>query len=173
MKRKFTNLLSITLVSFSLALILASCGKNNGVTPITPLLRGEMQATISGFGTFYTKNSQVTDDGSKYTIIASVPTADGSKDSVSITLVAVKQGITPYTINNFSSDQTSEMDYCFLQPTGICNNYRVDQTNGSGALKITSVASGDNVQGTFSGAFQNLAGSGSVTISDGEFYAPF
>ena len=160
------------LASVFLTVLLASCGNNNGLTPITPLLRGEMQATISGFGTFYTKNSQVTDDGSKYTIIATVPTADGTKDSVSITLVATKKGIPPYTID-FTSDVNSEMVYCVLQPNGTCFNYKVKQGMGSGSIKITSATDNDNVQGTFSGTFQNVAGSGSVTISDGEFYAPF
>jgi len=172
MKKKYFQILVTTFACLSLAILFAACGNNNGLTPITPLLRGEMQATISGYGTFYTKNSQVTDDGSKYTIIASVPTTDGTKDSVSITLVATKKGIPPYTID-FASDLNSEMVYCILQPNGTCFNYKVQQGIGSGSMKITSVTDNDNVQGTFSGTFQNIAGSGTVTISDGEFYAPF
>ncbi len=172
MKRNHIQILGTTLACLSLVLLFAACGNNNGLFPTTPLLRGEMQATVSSFGTFYSKQTLGSDDGSKYTIIAAVRTADGSKDSVSITLVATKQGITPYTID-FASDPNSKMVYCILQPNGTCNTYDVGQGTGTGSLKITSAIAGDNVQGTFSGTFQNVAGSGSVTISDGEFYAPF
>lgn len=172
MKRNFFQILGATLVCLSLAVLFSACGNNNGLTPITPLLRGEMQATISGFGTFYTTNAVVIDNGTMFNIRASIPTVEDSKtDSVVITIFITKQGIPPYTVD-FKSDPNSEMGYCILQPTGACNNYKVDQNQGSGSVKITN-ASSDNVQGTFSGTFQNVAGSGSVTISDGEFYATY
>ena len=164
--KAFFAILTISLVTF-----LSGC--QNAVAPIIPLKPGEMQATVSGFGTFYTTNAHAIDGGSNsiYSIHASVRTADGLNDSVVFDFNFTKLTITPYTVD--FSDPISYMNYCITHTDGSCSNYRVENGTGSGILKVTSITANDNIQGTFSGTFQSTTGSGNITVTDGEFYASF
>lgn len=151
----------------TLAITITGCDKT--IFPDPPLKSGEMQATISGFGSFFATDA-VTKDAGTYFIRASIPSSVPTFDSVVIAIVASKQVTTPYTID-FSTDATSSMDYCIVNSNGTCNNYRVQKGKGNGTLKISSIS--PNVEGTFSGTFQSLTGSGSVTITNGAFNSPF
>ena len=155
-----------------MTLSVVSC-KNNGIdTPITPLTAGETNASVTPFGSFHATDSQVTDGLTTFTVRASIPTADAVKDSVVITIIATKQGLTPYTID-FSSDASSLVDYCIVTASGTCTNYRLQKGKGNGTLRISNITVNSNVQGTFSGTLQALNGTGTITISGGEFYASF
>jgi hypothetical protein len=162
----FFVILTISSIAF-----LSGC--QNAVTPIIPLKPGEMQATVSGFGTFYTTNAHAIDGGSNstYSIHASVKTADGLNDSVVFDFNFTKLTITPYTVD--FTDPISYMNYCITHTDGSCSNYRVENGTGSGILKVTSITANDNIQGTFSGTFQSTTGGGNITVTGGEFYASF
>ncbi|MEI8134977.1 MAG: hypothetical protein WCH46_07860 [bacterium] len=164
MKKNNIGLRLIACLVVTTALFVNSCNPLTNA-PDIPLKPGESTATISGFGDFSAVNTQVTDGGSTYTIIASQSTPT---DTVSITLLVKKLPVPPYSIT-FSTDAVSQMVYCKLQSNGTCLKYAVQQGIGSGSLQITSIS--PRVEGTFSGTFQGLTGN--VTITDGKFNASF
>jgi hypothetical protein len=155
-----------------IALTFIGCGKDI-IDALTPLKPGEMRVTVSTFGVFDATNAHVIDGGidPKYSLKASVKTADGLNDSVVIDIVIPKKAVTPYTVD--FTDATSLMNYCITHEDGSCTNYRVQSGKGTGTLTVKSVTDNDNIQGTFSGTFESISSSGTITVSGGEFYATF
>lgn len=144
-------------------------GCDKTVFPDPPLKSGEMQATISGFGSFFADNARATNGSLTYAIRTSFK-GQNNQDSLVFDFVITKETTVPYTID-FNNDANSSMNYCVANSNGSCNNYRVSQSMGSGSLTITSIS--PNVEGTFSGTFKSLTGSEIVTITNGAFNAPF
>jgi hypothetical protein len=126
------------------------------------LKEGEMDATVSGLGSFFASNTLV-DNTTIYDILATI-----DNDSLQIRIIVTKEALVPYTID-VSTDDNSKITYCVLQSNGSCNTYSADKltANSSGQIKITSLT--PTLQGTFSGTLQQIGGSGSVTISNGAF----
>jgi hypothetical protein len=173
MKKSYCSFLIVTIAFITLIVSVIACNNNVIDNPITPLKAGETDATVSGFGLFYATDTHVIDAGTTFNVKARVRTANGLNDTLVIDLIISKQGLTPYTID-FSSDSVSSMNYCVSTSAGTCTNYHVQKDVGSGTLTVKSITSSDNVQGTFSGTFQEFpTGSKQVTITGGEFYATF
>jgi hypothetical protein len=163
MKKNYLKLLVVTLGFTSLVLTIASCNQTTSA-PIIPLKAGEMQATVSGLGSFYATNTKLTTGDIIYTIDGSI-----DNDSLGITIAVTKQAATPYTINT-SNDINSSIVYCILQPDGTCVKYIAENGLGSASITISDITSPD-VQGSFSGTLKTPDGTGTITISNGSFNA--
>jgi hypothetical protein len=142
--------------------LLTACGPTNNV-PIIPLKADEMQADVSGFGSFSATNTTAKVGNSTVYVHASIQDVTGT-DSVVLELNFPKA----IAFANVS-DGVSYINYCITQSNGQCLNYHADNTSGSGRINVTSLS--PNVEGTFSGTLTLVSGSTSITISNGAFDA--
>lgn len=166
MRKRSTGFLSTSVICFLMTLTIVGCDKT--IFPDPPLKSKEMEATISGFGTFIASNAQTVNGSLTYSIHSSIQGED-SQDTLVFDIVVTKKSTVPYTID--FSDANSSMNYCVANSNGSCTNYRVSQSSGSGTLTITSIS--PNVEGTFSGTFKSLTGPQTVSITNGAFNSPF
>jgi hypothetical protein len=64
------------------------------------------------------------------------------------------------------------IDYCLEETVSACKTFHAEKgKGGSGTIKITSIS--PYVEGTFSGTLPEIGGSGTRTITGGEFKAGF
>ena len=167
---KNTTFRFLTIAVMIMTLFIEGC-KNNGIDlPTTPLKAGELQATISPFGPFYATDCQVTDGGVANTYFVAASVKDQNNNDSLVIHILIPKKTPPYTID-VQNDDVAVMDYCITTATA-CITYQSKKGIGSASVKITD-ATASNVQGTFSGTLPLESGTGSVTISSGEFNASF
>ncbi len=164
MQKKITGFGFISLILLGFAFVISSCSPNS-TTPEIPLKSDEMDATISGFGTFDALNTQVANN-SLYDIRGSL-----DNDSLVVEITVSKQILVPYTID-VSADDFSSITYS-VDPNGFGKTYAASKLNSgsSGQIKITSTS--PNLEGTFSGTLVLIGGSEIVTITNGAFNATY
>ncbi|MEP7234075.1 MAG: hypothetical protein ABI778_02150 [Ignavibacteriota bacterium] len=131
---------------------------------------GEMTASITGTGTFFSSDATAQSGSTTYDVRATVKN-NLNVDSLIIQLKVPKQTLVPYTVD-LSVDNNANITYCIFR-SNACDSYVADKiTSGSsGQIRITSTS--PNLEGTFSGTLAQVGGSKSVSISNGEFNAGF
>lgn len=163
--RKFSVIFFIA--AFAVLFISIEGCSPNSTIPITPLKTGEVTATISGLGSFYSTNA-FADSSSNvtYHMRATIPGA--TTDSIVIDVVVTKKFPVGYTVD-VSNDNFSSISYCIVQKDGTCKNYKAQNGSGSGSIRVTDIS--PTFQGSFSGTLQLVGGTETVSISGGGFNA--
>jgi hypothetical protein len=161
------NICFVAIAFILFALSLYGCSPNSTM-PLIPLKAGELTANVSGSGSFYASNT-FTASLAQYNVRASTLDQNNT-DSLVITLLITK-GVPPYSVD-VSTEDNSVISYCIVKPDGSCTTYTASKLNGgSGQINISSIS--PTLQGAFSGTLQLVGGSGSITISGGEFNSPY
>ncbi|MDP4221115.1 MAG: hypothetical protein Q8916_12710 [Bacteroidota bacterium] len=164
--------IGILIIAAAFVIVLASiqgCSPN-ATNPFTELKTGELNATVSGIGSFYATNAYADSSGITYHVHASM--LDTNKvDSLVVDLLVLRKTPVPYT-EDVTSDINNIITFCIVNQNG-CNTYTARQGNGnsSGTIKITSIS--PTLQGTFSGTVVLVGGSETRTITNGEFNAAY
>lgn len=162
MKNIFLTKLSIV-VFMSLAII--GCDKLVDPGGLAP---GEMQATSNVEGSFFAKDAVATDQGATYLVKASMASTTFSGNIV-VTL-QIPKGTVPYSVT-VGTDANGIIDYCLEESPTKCTTFNAKKGSGSGTIKITALS--PNLEGTFSGTLPSISGTGSRTITGGDFKAIF
>jgi|SRR5688572_10635038 len=165
---KYPKFLLILLVSVSF--IFTGCPD-----PLQPdgggLAPGEMNVTASVEGNFFATDAIADGSGSTYLVKATIPTTfpGNVNGHIEITLELPKN-TPPYTVN-VASTSGALIEYCLEESATVCTIFNAKQGTGSGTIHITSIS--PYLEGTFSGTLSQVGGSGSRTLSNGEFKAEF
>jgi hypothetical protein len=165
---KYSKILLILLVAVSF--VFTGCPD-----PLLPngggLAPGEMNVTASVEGNFFASDAVVDGNGSTYLVKATVPfTFPGNVNGhIEITLDLPKN-TPPYTVN-VGTTAGALIEYCLEESATVCTIFNAKQGTGSGTIHITSIS--PYLEGTFSGTLPQVGGSGSRTLTSGEFKAEF
>jgi hypothetical protein len=130
-----------------------------------------MRATATVEGGFTANDVTATQTSSIYHVTASMDYSfPSNKDGhIEITL-DIPKGTPPYSVD-VATTTNSVIDYCLEESVSTCTTFRALKGSGSGTIKITSIS--PYLEGTFSGTLPEVGGSGTRTISNGEFKAGF
>lgn len=128
---------------------------------------GEVRVTASGEGQIFANVDNVISSGSTYQIHA----VDGdaiTEGDVIIDIVVPKKATVPYTVT-VGTDADAVLSYCLELTSGACTTYKAESGSGSGTITITQIT--PDILGTFSGTLPLIGGSGTRTLTSGEFRA--
>lgn len=152
-----------------LALTFMGCA--DPLKPDGGLAPGEMRATANIEGNFFATDATASSSGSTYLVKASMPYSfpGNGNGSILLTLDVPKQ-TPPYTIS-VGSTAVARIEYCLEESATVCTIFNAKQGTGSGTIKITSIS--PYLEGSFYGTLPQVGGSGSRTITGGEFKATF
>jgi hypothetical protein len=157
----------LLLLLVSVSFIFTGCP--DPLKPDDGLGPNEMRVTASTEGQIFATVEQVTTSGTVYQIHAVDPEALTNGDVV-IDIVVPKKATVPYTVT-VGSDADAVLSYCLELTSGTCTTYEAKAGSGSGTITITEIS--PELKGTFSGTLPLIGGSGSRSLTSGEFRASF